>query len=286
MQYEEIYQFDLAGYLLVPKLLDAAELDPMLQAVDRLEAHVLEKLPQASTRTGQFGVKYFFDEAFGTSSYALHTPGLQVVVDDCIGAAEAFDALIGHPKLMPFINDMVLGPHSITSAEIRLRYKENKTTSHMGGPIDVRSRYSWIGGKMTTSDGTPPQIRYIDLVNCRMMIALHDIGVNDGPFCLVPGSHKANLRSPYSSDPHAEPGMLAVPMKKGDVLFFTENMRHGGLTNVSGKARKSIHLMYSQSWVSSQSPVHFNGHMRIHRTAWNRYSEAQKAFFPNAEIVG
>ena len=181
---------------------------------------------------------------------------------------------------------MVLPPHSVGSAEIRYRYKGNKTTTHMGGPVDVRNRYNWVGGQMKVGDGTGVQARFIDLVNLRMMIALHDIGMDDGPFCLVPGSHKANLLSRFGLDPQLEPGMQAVIMRKGDVLFFTENMRHGGLTNVSGKPRKSIHLLYSQSWSPSQSQVHFNEPLRIHKKAWDRYSPAQRAYFPHANVVG
>jgi hypothetical protein len=286
MNYDEVYRFDLSGFLLTRGLFGDTELDELGAAVERLEPHFHHVADQEPTGTSQFGDKYRVDPDTGAAVYTYRNPGLQIVVDDFIGADPAFDCLVGHPKLMHYVGEMVLGPHSITSTEIRYRYKDNKTTAHMGGPIDVRNRYHWVGGKMKTSDGGGLQDRHIDLVNLRMMVALHDIGPDDGPYCLVPGSHKANLLSPYGSDPHKEPGMQGVPMKRGDVLFFTENMRHGGYTNTSGKPRKSIHLMYSQAWVPSQSAIHYNAPMRVLRAAWARYTPAQRAFFPNAEIVG
>ncbi len=286
MKYEEVYFFDLSGHLLVRSLFQDSEIDAMAKAVDQLEPYFKEVSERPPNGQGQFGDKYYFDKETGASVYSYHNPGTQVIVDDCISASLEFDRLIGHPKLMDYVNDMVLPPYSITSTEIRYRYKDNRTTSHMGGPIDVRSRYHWVGTAMKTSDGSGVKQRFIDLVNLRMMIALHDIEFSDGPYCLVPGSHKANLLSPYGNDPHKEPGMQAILMKKGDVLFFTENMRHGGLNNSSGKIRRSIHLMYSQNWAPSQSQVHFNAPLRIHRKAWDRYSPEQKAFFPGADIVG
>ena len=37
----------------------------------------------------------------------------------------------------------------------------------------------------------------------RLVYFTHDVGKDDGAFCVVPGTHKTNLPCPYGNDPDA-----------------------------------------------------------------------------------
>ncbi len=284
MKKEEIYQFDLVGCLVAPRLFSDAELEPLIRAVDDLEGHFRSVAENAPKLADHFGQPYSIDAKTGASVMVRRNPGLTLIVEDFIGASKSFDMLIGNPKLLSYVNEMVEPPHSMASGMIFYRDGDSYTPMHMGGPVDARSRYSWIGTYMQSADGRTVRPRHIHLLQCRIVIALHDTTMDDGPFCFVPGSHKSSLHSPHGDNPYAQPGLQMALLNKGDVLFFTENLRHGGLRTKPGKTRKSLHLMFSEQWVPSQSPVHYNGYMRVHADAWERYTDEQKAYFPRAEI--
>ena len=48
----------------------------------------------------------------------------------------------------------------------------------------------------------------------RMIYFLHDVSADQGPFCVVPGSHKSNFPSPYRCGPDEEPGMVGSLSKR------------------------------------------------------------------------
>ena len=75
--------------------------------------------------------------------------------------------------------------------------------------------------------------------------------------------------------------MIPLPMEAGDVLFFTENLRHGGYPNVMDRVRKTAHLCYAPAWVGSQSPAHWDGSVHVTKQAWARYNADQRAVLPS-----
>ena len=48
----------------------------------------------------------------------------------------------------------------------------------------------------------------------RMIYFLHDVDMDEGPFCVVPGTHKSNYPSPIGGDPDEEPGMVGLPVRR------------------------------------------------------------------------
>jgi ectoine hydroxylase-related dioxygenase (phytanoyl-CoA dioxygenase family) len=74
--------------------------------------------------------------------------------------------------------------------------------------------------------------------------------------------------------------MIGVPMEAGDALFFTENLRHGGLPNLLDTPRKTIHIMVCPRWATSQSPAHEDGDVYVSPAAWQRYSKEQRELLP------
>ena len=280
-----LYEFDRLGYVLAKSILEKPLVDELLAATNELENYFNAVDGRKANREGPRGFRYVFDEATAASTYSYTNPGRNLIVDDFFSAHPAFTKLIGHPATLTFVKDVVLPPVTLNSAELRYRYKDSLTQPHMGGPTDARTSYRYVGEWMKDSNSGGLKKRTIDLVCVRVLYALHDIPRENGPLSVVPATHKSNFSTPYKmDDPHLEPGMIPVPMKAGDAIFFTENLRHGGFRNLLDTTRKTIHLIYSQDWAGSVSPVHFNGLMRFRQETWDALTPEQRALFPQAEL--
>jgi hypothetical protein len=278
----ERYQFDLNGYLLVKGALTRDATSRCLAAADIMEQRIASTIDDEPHFVGHYGLRYHYDEELGCSSYQTNHGGggLQYVVDDFLNADPAFDAVVGHETVMSYVHRMIVGPVKIISSELRYRHRGNITGTHMGGPIDARNRYSFFGRQQTASSESRENAVDFDLLNVRVLYALHDMPEENGALCVVPGSHKANFHSPYGPDPLKEPGMKVIPMQAGDALLFTENLRHGGYPNTVDRTRKTLHLCFGPIWVGSQSPAHYDGVVHVTERAWQRYSEAQRSLLP------
>ena len=60
-------------------------------------------------------------------------------------------------------------------------------------------------------------------------------------------AHKANLPLPQdytAANVDDDPSMVGLEVKAGDAIFFTENLRHGGFTNVTDTPRLTVHVGY------------------------------------------
>ena len=278
----ERYQFDLNGYLLVKGALDKVSTERCLATADAMEQRIASTIDDEPHFVGHYGLRYHYDQELGCSSYQSNHGGggLQYVVDDFLNADPAFDVLVGHEPVTSYVRSMIVGPIKIVGSELRYRHRGNITGTHMGGPIDARNRYRYFGRQQTKSDESREAVTDFDLLNVRVIYALHDLPAENGPLCVVPGSHKANFHSPYGPDPTKEPGMIVVAMEAGDALLFTENLRHGGYPNSLDRTRKTIHLCFGPSWVGSQSPAHQDGVVHVTEKAWARYSAEQRSLLP------
>ncbi len=278
----EKYEFDLNGYLLVKGLLSPSEFSACLTATNELEGHFLANVDAGPQLLGYSHIRYRFDEKYQCHSYKNESGGgLQLILDDFLNASEVFDTLVAHEPTMDYVREMAVGPHWIGNSELRFRYRSNFTDTHMGGRLDTRNRYEFVGVSMFDSDAQVRAVRDFNLRAVRVLYALEDMPVEHGPLCVVPGTHKSNYFSPYNdSNPQSEPGMIPLPMKAGDAIIFTENLRHGGFPNLLDRPRKTLHLMFSPRWVGSQSPVHWNDKVYVSEEAWARYTPAQRALLP------
>ena len=238
----EKYEFDRLGYLVIRGLLTAEQCKALHAAVDELEEHAqgnLRREPRKQDPWG-FNMDYHRDER-GYHAWGENAFGKTLMIEDFWNATPAFDFLINHEKTMSYVNAVVQGRKTINNSEIRIRYPGNATGSHMGGPISHKYRYSFTEGK-------------IDCMMVRMVYFLHDVGMEEGPFSVVPATHKSNWQQPYGKlGPDDEPGMIGLPVKAGDAIFFSENTRHGGLLNRSEQTRKTLHIGYGPHWMMSQN---------------------------------
>jgi len=73
--------------------------------------------------------------------------------------------------------------------------------------------------------------------------------------------------------------MIALEVQAGDAILFTENLRHGGLKNQSGRTRKTVHVGYGPAWMMSQNIATMDEPQFILPRTLARYTEAQRALF-------
>jgi hypothetical protein len=77
---------------------------------------------------------------------------------------------------------------------------------------------------------------------------LYDTYVNDGGFCCIPGTHKANLPLPEKwcdLSKGIPPSVKRVPARPGDAIIFTEALTHGTLPWTTNAVRKTLFYKFS-----------------------------------------
>ncbi len=262
----EKYEFDRLGYLVIKQMLSAEQVASLASAVDALEAHALRHIQEPPRKQSLWGANYHHNVKRGYHAQGSDRQGETLMIEDFFNADPAFDLLVNHAGTMDYIREIVQGPIRINNSEIRIRYPGNATGMHMGGPIDHKYRYSFNG-------------RGIDCMMVRMVYFLHDVSNEQGAFCLVPGTHKSNYASPYNVSPDAEPGIIGLEVEAGDVILFTENLRHGGLTNRSQQTRKTLHVGYGPAWMMSQNIATMDEAQYILPETLSRYDTAQQKLF-------
>lgn len=262
----EQYEFDRQGFLVIKDMLSDAEVGQLSRAVDQLEEHALRHVDLPPRKRSAWGPEYHASPERGYHVSGAKGEGRTLIIEDFWNADPAFDLLVDHPRTMGYIRAVVQARPTINNSEIRIRYTGNFSGTHMGGPIDHKYRYGF------NSKG-------IDCMMVRMIYFVHGVRHEDGAFCVVPGTHKTNLPSPYGKDPHAEPGMIGLEVEAGDGVLFTENLRHGGFINRSPRTRKTLHVGYGPFWMMSQNIATMDEAQHLTAPTRARYRAAQLDLF-------
>jgi hypothetical protein len=268
------YEFDRLGYLVLPGFLSASEVAALSEAIDWLEEHAAENVTKPPRKAGTlYPSDWHQNPDYGYHAISMPSPdgsrgaGQTMIVEDFFNAHPAFDLLVDHGPTMDVISTIVQGPARINNSELRFRYPANSTGQHMGGPIDHKYRYSFNG-------------HGIDAMMVRFIYFVHDVTNEQGAFCVVPATHKSNYHSPYhGASVDEEPGMLGLDVKAGDAVIFTENLRHGGLTNHSDQTRKTLHVGYGPIWMYSQNDATRDEPQYITEQTLARYTPEQRDLF-------
>ena len=214
------YEFDRQGFLVIESMLSAEQVARLAQAVDSLEEHAVARIDAPPRKRSSRGSEYHHDPDLGYHVEGSREEGATVIIEDFWNADPVFDVLIGHQPTMDHVSSVIQGRATINNSEIRIRYRGNQSTNH-GGTRSAKYRYH------VNRNG-------IDCMMVRMVYFLHDVSREQGAFCVIAGTHKGNFDCPYdTNDPDVEPGVVGLEVKAGDAIFFTEALRHGGLTNRS-----------------------------------------------------
>ena len=244
MNESERYLFDLQGFIHIPALLSPNEAKRLHMAAIELEQHALTCRNNSPQWQAVWGHKYWQNKEH---SYFAHlsgeTNGGSLMVEDFWLYPNAFDFLIGHSRTMSYVKQILPKEISINNSELRIRHPINSTLMHMGhahgrGP---KYRYEVVDGE-------------IQATMVRMIYFLHDVGMDEGPTCFVPGSHRNSFPVPVeTASPEEEPGVVGLQVKAGDGILFTEACRHGGFANRSDTTRYTLHVGYGPHFLKSQN---------------------------------
>lgn len=224
------YLFDLRGYLVLEGAVEADLVRDLNAAFDGFPALEPGEWWGNSQRLN------YFEDLLG---FELH---------NCIEAGEPFERLIDHPSWIDHMRRYCGEQGSyveglfIDETVASIRPPGGHHPVHSGGYQGaIRGAYRYANGVFRCGQ-----------VN--VIIALTDIGPDDGPTMVVPGSHKANFRHPlegdYASGDRMDdlPGAERIPMCAGDALLFVDGLMHGAGSNTGGKERRVVIYRYGPSW--------------------------------------
>lgn len=207
------YLFDLNGFIVINNYFDQKIISRMKSDIEALEK--IDKYPPPLI----LGKKRTEAE-FYLSNIAEYN--------------ETFRSIISNNGILEIIDKTTMGYYRFNHSYAISHWAGGSTHLHMGGfPIHPKAVYQVKNGDIFSS-------------LTKAVIPLDNHNVEDGCFCVVPGSHKANFNNKYNlGDPHKHPSILPVPAQPGDLIIFTEALQHGGLKNVSNRARRAIYYCYS-----------------------------------------
>lgn len=228
----EIFLFDLRGYIVLKNAL-------MQEEVAELNA-ALDALPPI--KKGEW-----YGYAHGHSFGEKDGLNLQQIYE----AGEPFEHLIDHPswinKVKHFVGgeggfDYHHGPLFIDEAFANFRGPSEAIGIHSGGHVK-RTQFLYADGKFHCGQ--------IDI-----LIALTEMGPNDGATMVIPGSHKSNFPHPYMAghtigdggSVDGIEGAVEVHLDPGDVLLFVDALCHGSARRTNPGDRRIIVYRYGPSW--------------------------------------
>jgi len=231
----ERYLFDLRGYLVLRKALDAVELRALNEGIDAL-------LPLKLGEWNGYVQGHNYGDNDGFNLQQIYEGG------------PAFERLIDHPAWIEHVKHFVggegtfdwnHGPLFIDENFANLRGPGEAIGLHSGGDLGVkRNQFRFHNGRF-----------HCGQVN--VLMALTDIGPGDGATMVIPGSHKANLPHPEferyrmrseESSVDAVTGAIEVPLQAGDVLLFVDALSHGSARRSNAGLRRIIVYRYGPSW--------------------------------------
>lgn len=228
------YLFDLRGYVVIDNAIDAGLRERLNRAFDRFP--LLE--------TGEWVGNCQRRDYTGETGFELH---------NCIEFDPAFDDLIDHPSW----HDLVLHWCGEEGSYVEGLFIDECIASirRSGGHHPVHS--GGFQGALRGAYGYKNGVFRCGQVN--VLLALTDVGPDDGPTMVVPGSHKSNFPHPLAGDygrgerMDLLPGAVSVPLKAGDALLFVDGILHGGSSrrNPDGERRVVIYR-YGPSWAASR----------------------------------
>ncbi|GAB4459483.1 MAG: hypothetical protein OHK0029_22160 [Armatimonadaceae bacterium] len=228
------YLFDLRRYLILENAIEPELLSELNNAFDNFPP----------LDVGQWWRNAQRRDYTGDTGFELH---------NCVEAGEPFEKLIDHPSWIAYMRRYCGEEHSyvqglfIDECIASIRRSGGHHPAHSGG----------YRGAMRGAYGYKHGVFRCGQVNALM--ALTDVGPEDGPTMVVPGSHKSNFPHPnignYQQGDRMDALEGAVPacMKAGDVLLFVDGLTHGGSsrTNPEGERRVIIYR-YGVSWAATR----------------------------------
>ncbi len=90
---------------------------------------------------------------------------------------------------------------------------------------------------------------YFDCPMVKVFFCLSDVGPGQGPFEVVPGSHKSQLQSLDDTRPDLPGQHVFDDVTAGDVILFNEAVLHNGRPNTTARTRRTLVINYGNAGV-------------------------------------
>ena len=222
---EEQHFFDIAGYALLPEVLNP----PQAEAARRS----LEHLAQAPT------------PAIG----CCRTESSELELLNIIEAGGILEDAMALEPVQRYLQGLIWGQQfRLIASRGRIRGAASRSRLTQGGQADPRryARYRC---------GPEGEFRCL-LVTC--LIALCDTTADDGTFCLIPGSHKCHLPHPYADRRLEEVAPLQhLPLTAGSAVVFTESVSHA-LRPPRRESQHWLEFQYGPSYMENWPGCEFS----------------------------
>ena len=214
--------FERDGYLVLPGVLDAGQVEHYTAVVDELY--------ERYSRAGLVG--------FGGALHQL----------SAVHAGPALAPLVDHPR--------VLGPiWSMLGWNVHIYHSHLDVHPTVSGQKPFRFEWHQDGGRQNRELETQPRPR----LSVKAAYWLSDVSQpGRGNFKIVPGSHANNwIDGPPRRDvPWPDPeGAMEVLANPGDVVLFDRRLWHARSDNYSAITRKAVFFGYTYRWVRSRDEV-------------------------------
>jgi hypothetical protein len=223
----EDYLFDLRGFLVLRNAVTPEHIDEMNTLVDGM-------LPVEP------------DEWKGHIHCHRSEDLASITFRQVFEAGEPFERLIDQPSWINHIRRYVGGDDGlfIDQGWYNLRGPGGGSSLHSGAhKRRIRTQFRYHEGEFRCGQ-----------VN--ILLALNDIGPDDGPTMVVPGSHKSNRLHPAferkdSSLDNTEEAIKA-PLNAGDALLFVDCIAHGSAERKTEGYRRALVYRYGPHWGHSR----------------------------------
>lgn len=224
------FLFDLRGYLILEKAVEPDLVAELNKAFDNFPP----------LKPGEW---------WGNAQRRDYTSQTGFELHNCVEAGAPFERLIDHPGWIQHMRHYCGEEQSYVEG---LFIDECiASTRRSGGHHPVHSG-GWRGalrGAYRHKDGV------FRCGQCNIIVALTDVGPDDGPTMVIPGSHKSSFQHPnmgdYSRGDRMDQleGAVQACLKAGDALLFVDGLMHGGSSRVKEEGeRRVIIYRYGPVW--------------------------------------
>ncbi len=229
---EEVYFFDLQGYLLLREAVAGGHIDRLNGAIE-----------------AYFGIGP--GDWRGQVHCQPHHPKRGLNLQNIVEGGAPFEELIDQPTWIDKVRRFVGETDGLFIDEnfASLRGPGESINIHSGGDMrNIRGQFRYHDGEF-----------HCGMIN--ILLALTDIGPGDGATVVVPGSHKSNLTHPalrgnyndlYGTSADGVLGAVEVHMKAGDAILFVDALAHGSAERKNPGERRIIVYRYGPRWSNTR----------------------------------
>ena len=240
----EKYFFDLNGYIVLENALTSDQVAACNAAID----HNRNRLTNAPSRA-----PYLQGLGLALGSKALAGARLRLDVSGMLTWSkpwsDPFRDLVACPKILPYVQQIIGLPCFLSSVDGFVMEPDTEGgVMHGGGVYSPHFSYRFQQGEMNGG-----------LIG--VLYTLTDANPGDGGYCCIPGSHKANYRTPagpkgdqpdYRRSRDSIVGRLEkdigvveeITLKAGSAMIFTEALTHGTLPWKASHERRVLFYRY------------------------------------------